>query len=614
MKNLASYFLLFLLVFSLMDSNAQHRCGFVEHQEYLFTKYPHLRKQQQDFNSAISRQIALRKLLKTTTSDDTLVIPVVVHIVGNGSNGQINGYEVTDAQVYSQIDVLNRDFNRLNADTASTSSIFKPIAASINVKFCLASTDPNGNRTTGIQRITTSRSSFGLNDEFALKSNSQWSPESYLNIWVCRLIEPSLGELLGYASFPSQTGLQGLPSSSPNNLDGVVINYRSFGTVGTLYQDYNMGRTTTHEVGHWLGLRHTWGDQIDCSGDDYCDDVPACADQYGEVDCSQPGNICSATKRMIENYMDYSGDVCMNIFTEDQKTRMRTSIDLSPLRMGLRNSFGCCEIVEAGRVPFKEDFFDGDIFAKGWGVTNFDQSVMDSKFWRWDDLDHSGKGVMMIEHDSVFNTSSGFKFRDHLETSYFALAGNTSAVLEFDLAYARNIASGPTESLAIYMSGSCREDAWILVDSLYGDDLVSISQAVSSFRPDKNSDWKTHSYKLNNLPNSSYVRFRFISYSNGVNPIYLDNVNVFQRTSKLELSVMPNPSVDAIRVEVLLPNAADIQYNIFDTVGRLVLTKEVLSTTSYSETLNISTLPVGIYILRIISGDEKVSKKIVVSK
>ncbi len=248
----------------------------------------------------------------------TITIPVVVHVVYNTSAENISA-----AQIQSQIDVLNQDFRRTNPDADGT----WPQAADSEIEFCLASVDPNGNPTSGITRTSTSLSAFGTND--AVKSSASggkdaWPSSQYLNMWVCDIS----GGILGYAQFPG----------GPASTDGVVIDYQYFGTIGTATAPFDLGRTTTHEVGHWLNLRHIWGDG-GCSVDDGVSDTPVSdGPNYG---CA-PGTVSCGTTDMVQNYMDYSDDGCMNLFTAGQKARMRALFDTSGgARASLLSSGGC---------------------------------------------------------------------------------------------------------------------------------------------------------------------------------------------------------------------------------------------------------------------------------
>ena len=256
------------------------------------------------------------------------------------------GLNIPEGQIISQIDVLNEDFRRLNADKSNTPTQFASVAADIEIQFALAQRDPEGLATDGINRVKGSKTLWEVADNYELKSLSYWPAEDYLNIWVTDMGS----DYLGLAQFPI-SDLQGLEDSSNSRLtDGVIVDYEAFGSVlkfpsAQLKSQYDRGRTATHEIGHFLGLRHIWGDG-GCNVDDYCDDTPlAQTDHAGLGLCTFPGpNSCTNDSPelpdMFQNYMDYTDDICMNLFTLDQKTRIRTVIDNSPRRASLTTSLG----------------------------------------------------------------------------------------------------------------------------------------------------------------------------------------------------------------------------------------------------------------------------------
>ncbi len=241
-----------------------------------------------------------------------VTIPTVVHVVYNTADENIS-----DRQVGSQIDVLNRDYSASNPDRVNTPAPWKGLIGNPNITFVLATKDPNGTPTDGITRTQTQKTSFGTND--TVKSSQTggadpWPSDKYLNIWVCNLG----GGLLGYAQFPG----------GPPATDGVVILHAAFGTVGTATAPYNLGRTTTHEVGHWLNLFHIWGDRLDCTGDDLVADThKQQAPNYNKpkfphVSCGNGPN-----GDMFMNYMDYVDDDTMVMFTQGQVDRMNATLD-----------------------------------------------------------------------------------------------------------------------------------------------------------------------------------------------------------------------------------------------------------------------------------------------
>jgi Pregnancy-associated plasma protein-A len=243
------------------------------------------------------------------------VIPVVVHVIHRGGPENIS-----DQQIKSQIDVLNRDFRKKNPDVASVPGPFKPIVADAMVEFVLASRDPTGQSTNGITRTRTTVPDFSADN--AMKFTAQgghdaWDATRYLNMWVCPEISDGPRQLLGYAQFPG-----GLPAT-----DGVAIIHNAFGTTGTAAAPFNLGRTATHEVGHWLDLFHIWGDSPDCVSDDQVADTPIQEKQnfgtptFPHVTCNNNPN-----GDMFMNYMDYVDDAAMFMFTAGQVARIQATL------------------------------------------------------------------------------------------------------------------------------------------------------------------------------------------------------------------------------------------------------------------------------------------------
>lgn len=273
-------------------------------------------------------------------------IPVVVHVIHNGTSVG-SGINISDAQIISQLEVLNKDFKRLNADAGNTPAEFLPVAGGLDVEFVFAKQSPEGLPTTGIIRVNGNRPSWSVNQDEELKAVSYWPSEDYLNIWVTNLS----GGYLGYAQFPV-SNLEGLEDFQDGLAltDGVAIDYTVFG-VGSSNPQYNLGRTTTHEVAHFLGLRHIWGDEDGCSGTDYVNDTPNQLDET--YDCPvHPAPECSGNK-MFQNYMDYTDDACMNLFTRGQVDRMKVILEdpAVPRRSSLVTSHGLEDPVCAANSP-----------------------------------------------------------------------------------------------------------------------------------------------------------------------------------------------------------------------------------------------------------------------
>ncbi|MDF2450734.1 MAG: hypothetical protein K0S26_238 [Bacteroidota bacterium] len=278
-----------------------------------------------------------------------IVIPVVVHVVYKNTIQNI-----PDSQIVRQIQILNECFRRQNPNFAATTAMFDTIGADVEIQFCLAGIDPQGNPTTGIIRKSAPSSAsfdpiFNMDKikSSATNGDDPWPNDKYLNIWVGDMSFFGTAFVLGYATFPGE---------SPA-LDGVVIQSEYFG-YGTAAAPNNLGRTTVHEVGHYFGMRHIWADDDSgssgqCDSTDFVDDTPNQAAK-SQSDCNLAVNSCSNEAAywggidppdMVENYMDYSADGCMAMFTKGQKARMYSFLYTDPARNSIMSSPAGCSTV-----------------------------------------------------------------------------------------------------------------------------------------------------------------------------------------------------------------------------------------------------------------------------
>lgn len=338
-KVLVLLFPVFVLCINLLKAQSYQKCGTPEVIRQMEINSPGFLQSNHNlfhefYNSNNGRAI----------SDTFLYVRVVVHVVYNTPEENL-----PDSVILNQINVLNQDYGRMNADTVNMRPVFAPVAGvDSRIRFLLADTDPQGNPTSGITRTSTTKTTFfsiasgGLAEDVKSTANGgidPWDQSRYLNIWVCDMSIPFLGPaILGYAVPPS-----GLPNwdagSTAGISDGVVIQYQVFGSNnpnplsvgGTTYAV--KGRTPVHEVGHYLGLRHIWGDANNCTGEDGINDTPKANDASAQ-DCDTTKNTCVDAiagidmPDMIENYMDYSAEDCQNSFTMEQLQFMRWVIRL----------------------------------------------------------------------------------------------------------------------------------------------------------------------------------------------------------------------------------------------------------------------------------------------
>ncbi|MFZ4542703.1 MAG: GEVED domain-containing protein [Saprospiraceae bacterium] len=359
MKNLFLFLLYFLFSFSISAQKAIEtvpakvaeiptdfeRCSTMKVYDEALKNNPKAETLEQ-FEAWLQDKIREAKLHPKASQRAVITIPYVIHVIHNGE-ALGTASNIPASWISAQMAAMNRDFRKMNSDIANLPGVFQPAAADLEIEFCPAVVDPNGNILTepGVDRID--RNSKGWTAppytstsyiDATIKPATIWNTNNYLNIWTCNLGS----SLLGYATFPSTTLLSGLTSSiGTATTDGVVINYTTFGDLNPgLSANFNRGRTAVHEVGHWLGLRHVWGDAT--CGTDYCNDTPtqstsnAGCPTFPKVTCSNGPN-----GDMFQNYMDYSFDACMFCFTNDQKTRTSTIMANSPRRLSLLSSTVC---------------------------------------------------------------------------------------------------------------------------------------------------------------------------------------------------------------------------------------------------------------------------------
>jgi len=291
-------------------------CGCLQAHFALLDRYPEARSRQAEIESFTRAAREGREALRR----GVIRIPVVVQVVLRQPT------QVTNAQVRAQIDRLNLDFRMKNPDRSKLPPPFRPLAADAEIEFALATKTPSGKATSGIRRKKTTKASFSpARDDVKHPSTgglAPWDPQRYLNLWVCNLE----GGTLGYGQFPG----------GPDETDGVVILHTAFGSGGSARPPFDLGRTATHEVGHYLNLSHIWGENRipSCQDDDFVADTPPQFDKnfgtpaFPHVSCNNGPN-----GDLFMNYMDYVDDAAMFMFTRGQVARMRAA--LSGARRGL---------------------------------------------------------------------------------------------------------------------------------------------------------------------------------------------------------------------------------------------------------------------------------------
>lgn len=311
-------FFTFAAVYSM---RAQKNCAAFSYQQAQLQKNPALATRFRDIETFTRNFISDKQGTIARTEGEIIKIPVVVHILYHDPADNIS-----DAKVISQVQALNKAFRRTNADTVNTPARFKGLAADCEIEFQLAISDPRRRNTSGIVRKYTPITTWQNDDKMKFSSemgSDAWDARSYLNIWVC-----NLDRIAGYSSIPG----------GDLSKDGIVLGFNVFGAEGGM-SGFNMGKTAVHEVGHWLNLKHIWGDG-DC-GDDGVSDTPPQA--WYNIGCPSGTSVTCGNGPhgdMYMNYMDFTDDACMNLFTKGQKVRMQAAFTPGGIRNSLLSSTG----------------------------------------------------------------------------------------------------------------------------------------------------------------------------------------------------------------------------------------------------------------------------------
>lgn len=306
-------------------------CATMEHLEYLKQQNPQLEAEMQAYNAGLQQWIVANQN-NINKKNDVITIPIVFHVLYNNA-----AENISDDEVKSQLAAMNADFMGTNADAATNiPAAFKGVAGNPQIQFCLAQRTPTGQPTTGIIHKSTTKTTFsdtGDPAKFSSKGGDDaWDTKRYFNFWICDLGTA----LIGYAEFPTGTA---------TTTFGVVSNYKYTGTIGAA-KPFDKGRIGAHEGGHCFNLYHIWGD-ANCGNDEVSDTPTQKSETSGcptfpHVSCSNSPN-----GDMFMNFMDYTDDVCLAMYTKGQVTRMLAVINNLPYS-ALKTSDGCLPPVNTG--------------------------------------------------------------------------------------------------------------------------------------------------------------------------------------------------------------------------------------------------------------------------
>ncbi len=506
----------------------------------------------------------------------TLTIPVVVHVLYNTT-----AQNISDAQIASQIAVMNEDFQKLNADVSKTPSAFAGLAANASIAFVLAKRDPNGLATTGIERKSTTVTGWGTDDRMkstATGGLNAWNSGAYLNVWVCNLS----GGILGYAQFPGGAA----------STDGIVIRTSAFGRNGSAAAPFNLGRTATHEVGHWLNLRHIWGD-ASC-GNDLVSDTPT--QQTSNTGCPTfPKRTCGNTTNgdMFMNFMDYTDDACMYMFSTGQSSRMNALFATGGARVSLTTSAGGTAPGGGGTPPPT--------------APTYCASKGNSVAYEWLDF---------VQLGSISRTSGA-------DAGYYngtALSTNVTAGSAYTISFSTGFASSAyTEYVKVYADWNQNgvfTDAGELVVSAAG----STSSATRTGTITVPTSAKNGATRLRVVLSDNSATTSCGTYSYGETEDYTLNVGGgTARTddgatargtdsSARQYSLFPNPATSVLRIARPLDTdpTQPLSVHVYDLRGR-----EVRGLALADDQLNVSALSPGIYTITLNDGTSTTHQRFV---
>lgn len=514
-------------------------------------------------------------------------IPVVVHIIYNNQEQNIS-----ERQILSQIDVLNEDFQRENRDATLTDPLFKNLAADVGVEFVLANVDPFGDPTTGVTRTYTSKSSFiAFSDEMKFDSQggkNAWPASDYLNIWVCNL---AMG-VLGFAQFPGGN----------SRTDGVVIAYQFFGREGKVLPPFNKGRTTTHEVGHWLNLKHIWGD--DPCGDDNVPDTPPA--EYPHHGCIESDTSCKGPN-MVQNYMDYTDDGCMNFFTKGQRTRMRSLFDPGGARASLLNS--------RGYNPSLKPSCQAPIAASTNNITEQTANIS------WTAVTQArGYRVRMRKlpdgqwKTRLYTENRGNVIQLWACTSYEyqvkTLCAKDSSEYSASTTFTTACESGAPTNLVVLQNGATQAlVGWKALPNVSTYEVQYLKQGQKIPFALRSA---TNSVLLKNLQANQTYFFRVRAWKAGKAGSYSKTVSFKTKAGDFvakkvpaRLKVSPQPIQDQLLISLLQPKQLVVSLSVLDNAGEVLHNKPTMTLTPGAPyKLGVEKLPPGSYTLECMFSDK----------
>jgi len=574
------------------------RCGNALHQAALQAEYPDF---EENVNAKFTQATMAISQAQQKSNAVVYTLPVVVHVVYKNSTENIS-----DIQIQSQLDILNLDYRKMNAGVGQVPELFANLTADAEIEFCLASVDPNGNSTTGITRTQTNVNSFSATSDNvksgASGGKSPWDTNRYLNIWICQITDG----VLGY----------GTPPGTPASRDGVVIGYTYFGDTGTATFPYNEGRTGTHEIGHYLGLRHIWGDG-NCGVDDGINDTPLQEAQYGGCpNFGSTSTISCGSQDMFMNYMDYTNDACMFMFTQNQVGLMRYVIENYRSTLIQSSAVACdptggagCRDLEDGSLTM--GFEDGENF-DGWSVLN---NNGDDKQWNISEGADPEWGPRTGSKCMAYTWSYTAAADDWFFTPCFSVESARDYELHFWYATGNDPGLTFPEKLRVVVSSSPD-----LSNILGTADFGAIEQP---YNPDTaNNNYENVVITLPDYGNTDiYIGFQCYSDADQY-ALLIDDINIIdiippvstQNTIASEaFQIYPNPVSDQLVVDFNFDKTIEnLQVNLVDLTGKIIHTTTLENYATGNLQLDVNQYPSGVYFLQVQADRQMITEKIVI--
>lgn len=642
---------LFSLVFAFGQDQHDHRnCGSMEHLEHQLQQDPGIQFRM----DAIERHTQQYEQNTSQHARVVITIPVVFHIVHNGDALGTNE-NISDALIQAQLDQLNQDYRFTNSDASLIPALFQPVAADTEIQFCLAQRKPDGTATTGINRINGGRTSWTITQiESSLKPTSIWDRNQYLNIWSV-IFGGADASLLGYAQFPG-TGAA--------NTDGVVVLYSSVGSVALPNPaggSYARGRTATHEVGHWLNLRHIWGDAT--CGSDLVNDTPVHNTSNGGCPTYPHLSTCTGTPvEMTMNYMDYTYDACMYMFTAGQKTRMQAVLGAGGSRASLTTSLGCTPpsgggtcgtpsglnataitsttatlnwAAVSGAVSYNVQFrpvggstwTNGNIAGTSANATGLTASTQ----YEFQVQAVCSGSTGSFSGSALFTTSTGGGCTDNYEPNNSR--SNTLPLTTVGVDRSAQIAAAGDNDWYRFANTSTQRNIRVDLTTLPADFDLKLYQNATLRRTSQNSgtsaefvtyntntqasNWYAYVYGYNGAFSNTQCYTLRITLSSSA--FRMDGTTDGE-TTEFEIPVevvetgfamFPNPANDEVSIDVEMRAENAVQVTVMDITGKAMMSQSYdLAKDENRINLDIKALPAGVYLVRIENGSAVGTQKL----